>query len=94
MYTTRPLQFHIICDKGAIAYLEPRFRLLTNPLHTTTVRFYPLTPQTMLDRIAREGSLSTGHAAGARKFLLFESTVVSNSITADKANRWQFQLGS
>jgi hypothetical protein len=70
MYASRPLQFHILCDKGAIAYLEPRFRLLTNPLYPITTRFYPLTPQSMLDRIAREGSLSTGHAAGARKFLL------------------------
>lgn len=71
MYTTRPLQFHIICDKEAIAYLEPRFRLLTHPLHPITVRFYLLTPQSMLDRIAREGSISTVHAAGARKSLLF-----------------------
>jgi hypothetical protein len=76
MYATRPLQFHIICDKAAIAYLEPRFRLLTHPLHPITVRFYPLTPQSMLDRITREGSLSTGHAAGARKSL---STSFQNS---------------
>ena len=75
MYATRPLQFHIICDKEAIAYLEPRFRLLTHPVHPITVRFYPLTPQNMLDRIAREGSLSTVHAAGARKFLLFKLQV-------------------
>ena len=72
MYSTRPLQFHIICDKEAIAYLKPRFRLLTHPLHSITVRFYPLTQQSMLDRIAREGSLSTVHMAGARKFLLFK----------------------
>ncbi|KAN0105246.1 hypothetical protein V8E52_011234 [Russula decolorans] len=65
MYASRPLQFHIICDQGAISYLEPRFRLLSHPLHPITVRFYPLTRQTMLDRIAREGSLSTVHAAGA-----------------------------
>lgn len=75
MYATRPLNFHIICDEGAIAYLEPRFRLLTHPVHPITVRFYPLTPQSMLDRIAREGSLSTGHAAGVRKSLLFESSL-------------------
>jgi hypothetical protein len=75
MYATRPLQFHIICDQEAIAYLEPRFRLLTHPVHPITVHFYPLTSQSMLDRIAREGSLRTGHAAGARKSLLFESSL-------------------
>ena len=67
MYATRPLQFHIICDREAIAYLEPRFRLLTHPLHPITVRFYLIAQQSMLDRIAREGSLDTGHAAGVRK---------------------------
>jgi hypothetical protein len=75
MYASRPVHFHILCDKGAIAYLETRFRLLTHPVHPITVRFYPLTPQSMLDRIAREGSLSTVHAAGARKSLLFNSTL-------------------
>jgi hypothetical protein len=77
MYTSRPLHFHIICDEAAIAYLEPRFRLLTHPLHPITVRFYPLTSQRMLDRIAREGSLDTGHAAGARKLLRFKSQTLS-----------------
>ena len=72
MYATRPLQFHIICDKEAIAYLEPRFRLLTHPLHPITVRLYPLTRQSMLDRIAREGSLSSVHAAGARRSLFLQ----------------------
>jgi hypothetical protein len=64
MYTSRPLHFHIICDEGAIAYLEPRFRLLRHPVHPITVRFYRLNRQSMMDRIAREGSLDTGHAAG------------------------------
>lgn len=67
MYATRPLHFHIICDNEAIAYLEPRFRLLKHPVHPITVRFYPLTPQSMSDRIAREGSIATGHSSGARK---------------------------
>ncbi len=73
MYTSRPLHFHILCDEGAIAYLEPRFRLISHPLYLITVRFYRLTPQNMLGRIAREGSLHTGHAAGARTSLLFYS---------------------
>jgi hypothetical protein len=88
MYATRPLQFHIICDKSAISYLEPRFSLLTHPLHPITVRFYPLTPQNMLDRIAREGSLSTGHAAGSRKSLLLSKSI------ANEKQPIQFQPGS
>jgi len=71
MYTTRPLQFHIICDEGAVAYLEPRFRLLSHPIHQITVHFYQLSFQSMVDRIQREGSISTGHSAGIRMPLLF-----------------------
>jgi hypothetical protein len=77
MYTSRPLHFHIICDEGAIAYLEPRFRLLRHPVHPITVRFYRLNRQSMMDRIAREGSLDTGHAAGIRTPLLLKSPSLS-----------------
>jgi hypothetical protein len=72
MYTTRPLEFHIVCDDVAMTYLESRFRLLTHPLYPITVRFYRLSFQAMVDRIAREGSLNTGHAAGTRKRFFFE----------------------
>jgi hypothetical protein len=75
MYTTRPIHFHIICDEEAIAYLEPRFRLLSNPLHPITVHFYQLAYQSMVDRIKREGSLDTGHAAGTRMLLCFKLQV-------------------
>ncbi|KAH9171535.1 hypothetical protein EDB89DRAFT_1971767 [Lactarius sanguifluus] len=54
MYTSRPLQFHI----------ESRFRLLTHPLHSVSVRFYRLPFQSMLDRISREGGINTDHSAG------------------------------
>jgi len=67
MYTSRPLEFHIICDDEAIAYLDSRLRLLTHPVHPITVRLYRITFESMVDRIAREGSLNTGHAAGVRK---------------------------
>lgn len=85
MYTSRPLHFHIICDEGAIAYLEPRFRLLRHPVHPITVRFYRLTRQSMVDRIAREGSLDTGHAAGIRTPLnpeVFESITDQPAVLA------------
>ena len=64
MYTSRPLQFHIICDEAAQTYLETRFLLLTHPLHSVSVRFYRLSFQSMADRVSREGSLGTGHSAG------------------------------
>jgi hypothetical protein len=71
MYTSRPLEFHIICDDEAIPYLHNRLRLLTHPVHPITVRLYRLTLESMRDRITREGSLNTGHAAGVRKQLYF-----------------------
>ena len=67
MYASGPLEFHIVCDDGAIAYLDSRLRLLTHPVHPITVRLYRPTLQSMTDRIAREGSLNTGHPSGIRK---------------------------
>ncbi|KAI0262943.1 hypothetical protein BC834DRAFT_844847 [Gloeopeniophorella convolvens] len=64
MYSSRPLQFHIVCDEAAQVYLETRLRLLTHPLNPISVRFYRLSFQSMLDRIAREGAIFTEHAAG------------------------------
>jgi hypothetical protein len=69
MYTTRPLDFHIVCDEAAQLYLESRLRLLIRPTHPITVRFYRLSFQSMVDRVAREGSIFTGHAAGIRMLL-------------------------
>ena len=67
MYTSRPLEFHILCDDEAVAYLDSRLRLLTHPVHPITVRLYRPSLQSMMDRIAREGSLHSGHASGTRK---------------------------
>lgn len=67
MYTSRPLEFHIICDDSAQAYLEKRLALLTHPLHSVLVRFYRLSREQMNGRIEREGAIYTDHAAGARK---------------------------
>ncbi|KAH9023197.1 hypothetical protein EDB84DRAFT_477760 [Lactarius hengduanensis] len=64
MYTSRPLQFHIVCDEAARTYLDSRFRLLIHPLHSISVRFYQLSFQSMLDRISREGGINTDHSAG------------------------------
>ena len=82
MYTSRPLHFHIICDEAAQTFLEARFRLLTHPIQSVSVRFYRLSPQSMLDRVSREGSISTGHRSGAgtppsRRFYL--SKLLTNS---------------
>jgi hypothetical protein len=80
MYTSRPLEFHIICDDEAIVYLHSRLQLLTHPVHPIAVRLYRLTFDSIADRIAREGSLNTGHAAGVRKYiyLLTLSVYVTN----------------
>jgi len=64
MYTSKPLDFHIICDKAARTYLERRLRLLTHPVHNVSVRFYQLSFQSMRDRVSREGAISTDHSAG------------------------------
>ena len=64
MYTSRPLEFHIMCDDDAIVYLDTHLRLLTHPVHPVTVRLYRPTLESMMDRLAREGSIQTGHPSG------------------------------
>jgi len=70
MYTSRPLEFHIMCDDDAIVYLDNRLRLLTHPVHPVTVRLYRTTPKSMMDRLAREGSIHTLHGAGIGKLYI------------------------
>lgn len=67
MYSARPLEFHIICDESSQKYLQGRLSLLHHPLFDVTVRFYRPSWQSMVDRISREGGISTDHSAGVRK---------------------------
>ena len=67
MYNSGPVELHIICDDSAQAYLEKRLTLVQRPRHNVLIRFYRPSWQDMLDRIAREGAISTVHAAGTRE---------------------------
>ncbi|KAI0822673.1 hypothetical protein BC628DRAFT_1326697 [Trametes gibbosa] len=64
LYSSSPLEFHIICDQSAQEYLEKRISLLTHPQHHILVRFYRIPHQNMVARIDREGAINTDHAAG------------------------------
>lgn len=66
MYTTRPLEFHIICDEAAQSYLERKISVLQTPAHNILMRFYRVPHQSMVDRIRREGGIWSDHAAGVR----------------------------
>lgn len=68
MYSTRPSEFHIICDETARRLLEGRLSLVTRPSHDIRVHFYEPSWQSMLDRVGREGSIYTDHSAGLREF--------------------------
>ncbi|KAI8998939.1 hypothetical protein BD414DRAFT_476483 [Trametes punicea] len=64
LYSSSPLEFHIICDESAQQYLEKRLALLKHPQHDILVRFYRLSFDSMLARIQREGAINTDHSAG------------------------------
>lgn len=68
MYNTSPSEFHIVCDDDAEEFLRSRFALVHHPQRDVLVRFYKLTWQSMLDRIQREGTISTDHSAGLRQY--------------------------
>lgn len=82
MYSSSPLEFHIICDQTAQEYLEKRLSLLTHPQHPILVRFYRIPRESMVARIDREGAINTDHAAGVRKSSL---TSLARSMLTSRA---------
>ncbi|THU99353.1 hypothetical protein K435DRAFT_719791 [Dendrothele bispora CBS 962.96] len=64
MYTSSPIDFHIICDSDARLHVESRLSLVTNPRYQVTVKFYEPSYQAMQDRIDREGTIKSDHASG------------------------------
>ncbi|OBZ75298.1 hypothetical protein A0H81_04684 [Grifola frondosa] len=64
MYSSSPIDFHIICDEDAQTYLEKRLNLITRPVHNIRVRFYRIPWESMIARIEREGAITTDHSAG------------------------------
>ncbi len=69
MYTSVPIEFHIICDSEAQVFVEQRLSLVTHPAYDVRVFFYLPSWQSMLDRVEREGSIHTDHSAGLRAFV-------------------------
>ncbi|KAI0346262.1 hypothetical protein BDW22DRAFT_1323734 [Trametopsis cervina] len=81
MYTSGPVDFHIICDDQAQLYLEKRLRLVKRPRYDVFVRFYRPTWQAMLERIQREGTISSVHAAGTPGLMkLFIHEILPSSV--------------
>jgi len=82
MYTSGPVHFHIICDDVAQAYLDRRFELVKRPRYEVYVRLYRPTWQALLDRIEREGSIRSVHAAGTPGLMkLFIHEILPPSIS-------------
>ncbi|KAI0956935.1 hypothetical protein AcW1_005492 [Taiwanofungus camphoratus] len=81
MYTSSPIEFHIICDKAAQDYLEKRLRLISRPSHNIFVRFYLLSWSNMLGRLEREGAIVTDHSAGVPGLMkLFIHEILPDSV--------------
>lgn len=67
MYSSSPLEFHLICDAHAQEYLEKRLALVHHPRYNILVRFYRITREDMTARLSREGAIVSDHSAGSRK---------------------------
>ncbi|GBE82577.1 predicted protein [Sparassis crispa] len=81
MYSSVPIEFHIICDLAAQEYLEKRLNLVTHPTHNVLVRFYHMTIAGMLARIEREGAITTDHSAGVPGLMkLFIHEILPNNV--------------
>lgn len=67
MYSSGPVDIHVICDDVAESLLRGRLSLVQRPSHHIRVWFHKPSWQAMLDRIEREGAIKTDHSAGLRK---------------------------
>ncbi|TFY73426.1 hypothetical protein EWM64_g10586, partial [Hericium alpestre] len=82
MYSSRPLEFHIVVDEGGQTYLEKRLSLLTKPVYNISVHFYRPSWQSMVDRIDREGNIMTTHLAGVPGLMkLFLHEILPNNVS-------------
>jgi hypothetical protein len=66
MYTSAPLDFHIVCDEAAETLLRSRIELLHTPAHALGFTFYRLGADAMRARLEREGAVVSDHSAGSR----------------------------
>jgi hypothetical protein len=66
MYTSRALEFHIICDTAAEQHLRHRLAIVEYPPYPVHVVFHKLSPEAMKGRLQREGAIVTDHSAGIR----------------------------
>lgn len=67
MYSSRPVEFHIISDEVARTYLERRLSLVKRPRQNITVKFYDMPMSSLRARIEREGAIASDHSAGSRE---------------------------
>ena len=70
MHASCPIHLHIICDKDARLYLETRLDLVKHPMYDIKVSFYELTLQSLVDRLDREGTMTSVHSAGSGSLCL------------------------
>ncbi|CAL1703866.1 unnamed protein product [Somion occarium] len=64
MYSSQPVEFHILCDEEAKTYLERRLLLVKRPRQNVVVKFYDMPLSSIRARIGREGAIASDHSAG------------------------------
>lgn len=72
MYSSQPVEFHILCDEEAKTYLERRLLLVKRPRQNVVVKFYDMPLSSIRARIGREGAIASDHSAGLRKFSIMD----------------------
>ncbi|KJA27273.1 glycosyltransferase family 8 protein [Hypholoma sublateritium FD-334 SS-4] len=82
MYSSGPVDIHVICDDVAESLLRGRLSLVQRPSHHIRVWFRKPSWQAMLDRIEREGAIKTDHSAGLPGLMkLFIHEILPSNVT-------------
>ncbi|KAF9652266.1 hypothetical protein BDM02DRAFT_3089283 [Thelephora ganbajun] len=63
MHISRPAEFHIVCSPDAIPIIQSKLGLFSRPAYSVSVKYYPISEDSIRDRAHRAG-VASKHAAG------------------------------
>lgn len=63
MHISRPAEFHIICSPDAIPVIQTKMNLFSRPAYSVSVKYYPISEDSIRDRAHRAG-VASKHDAG------------------------------
>ena len=92
MYTSSPVDFHLITDEESQTYLSAVLELIEKPAHDIRIYFYPISLEAMEERLLRTAvwkkgqprymEMRTTHQSGTRELFSHRTNEIFTNVTA------------